>query len=248
MKDIRPHRFPPLAQAAAAGRQAGQSVDRYQQLLADGFRQGMDEGFSAGREAGLAEGMAEGRASGHEEGMRIGREEAMKQAQDAFGKIAQPLDAMLAQLAQMQADYQLAQRKEVVDLVARVARQVIRCELALQPAQLLALVDETLAAIPPTRKVIEVYLNPEDLQRIRDIDAPRAARWKLLADARLDAGECLVKAGDHEADAGCAQRLAACVEQVRAQLLDGSEAPAPTDQTDAGDADAGAPALAKEAA
>jgi flagellar assembly protein FliH len=246
MKDIRPHRFPPLAQATAAGRQAGQSADRYQQLLADGFSQGMDEGFGAGREAGLAEGIAEGRISGHEEGLRIGREEALKRAQDGFDRIAQPLDAMLAQLEQMQADYQLAQRKELVDLVARVARQVIRCELALQPAQLLALVDETLAAIPPTRKVIEVYLNPEDLQRIRDIDAPRAARWKLLADARLDAGECLVKAGDHEADAGCAQRLAACVEQVRTQLLDGSEAAHPRDEADAGDA--GSTALAKEAA
>lgn len=226
MSGVRPHRFPPLAQIAA-GRADGQSAAQYQQSLADGFRQGMDEGYRVGRESGLADGLAEGRESGRQEGLQAGREEALRQTLASFEQLARPLDAMLERLQGLQADYQTALRKEVVDLVARVARQVIRCELALQPAQLLSLVDETLAAMPPTRQGIEVHLNPEDLKRISDIDAPRAARWHLVADPRLELGECLVKAGDHEADAGCAQRLAACVEQVRAQLLDGGDASPP---------------------
>lgn len=238
MNGVRPHRFPPLAQIAA-GQHAGQSAAQYQQSLADGFRQGMDEGYRAGHESGHADGLAEGREAGRREGLRSGRDEAMQQTKASFEQLARPLDAMLERLETLQADYQSALRKEVVDLVARVARQVIRCELVLQPAQLMALVDETLAAMPPTRKGIEVHLNPEDLQRISDIDAPRAQRWKLVPDPRLESGECLVKAGDHEADAGCAQRLAACVEQVRAQLLDGAEALAPA---------AAAPAPAMEAA
>ena len=39
-----------------------------------------------------------------------------------------------------------------------------------------------------------------------------------LADPRLEPGECRVKAGDHEVDAGCQGRLAACMEQVRDAL------------------------------
>ena len=36
----------------------------------------------------------------------------------------------------------------------------------------------------------------------------------LVADARLESGECRIKAGDNEVDAGCLQRLEACMEQV----------------------------------
>ena len=109
-------------------------------------------------------------------------------------------------------------RSSVVDLVAKVARQVIRAELALQPVQLLALVDETLASMPPTREEIDVFLNPEELKRISELDPKRAKRWNLIADARLDAGECRIKAGDNEVDAGCHQRLSACMDQVSSHL------------------------------
>jgi len=127
---------------------------------------------------------------------------------------------MLKSLKKLRSDYRAAQRKEVVDLVAKVARQVIRAELALQPVQMLALVDETVAAMPATRADIEVFLNPEELNRIRELDPKRAKRWSLIADARLEPGECRVRSGHHEVDAGCQQRLVACIEQVRAQLVD----------------------------
>ncbi len=73
----------------------------------------------------------------------------------ALDRLARPVDAILRDLKKVRADYREAQRKEVVDLVAKVARQVIRAELALQPVQLLALVDETLASMPPTREEID---------------------------------------------------------------------------------------------
>jgi flagellar assembly protein FliH len=98
--------------------------------------------------------------------------------------------------------------------------------LALQPAQLLTLVDETLAAMPPVREGVEVYMNPRELQRILEVDPERASRWSLIPDSRLEPGECRINADGHEADAGCRQRLAACIDQVRAQLLDESEEPA----------------------
>ncbi len=69
------------------------------------------------------------------------------------------------------------------------------------------------------KKNVEVYLNAEDLGRIRELDAKVAARWNLIADAGLEPGECRITAGKHEADAGCRQRLTACMEQVAAQLL-----------------------------
>lgn len=225
MKAWRAHRFPPLPQLAAGG-PAG-SPAQLQASLADGFQQGLERGYREGYDSGLADARAAGLAEGREQGLREGREAGLRAARADFERLAQPLDAMLAGLAGLQADYQSALRKEVVELVGKVARQVIRCELALQPVQLLALVDETLATMPPAREGVEVYLNPEELQRITELDPERAARWPLIADPRLEPGECRVRADGHEADAGCRQRLAACMEQVGAQLLpaaDGVEA------------------------
>lgn len=215
MKNPRPHRFPPLAQLLSASRaQAGEGME--QPSFADAFQEGLDRGYREGYESGLQSGRQDGFAEGRGEGAEAGRREALER----FSLVAGPVDAILDGLKQLQQDYQSALRKEVVELVAKVARQVIRCELALQPVQLLSLVDETLAAMPPSPEGVEVHLNPEELGRIRELDPERAGRWNLVADPRMEAGECRIKAGNREADAGCRQRLAACMEQVSAQLLD----------------------------
>lgn len=227
MKHYRPYRFPALRQAVpAAVRQSGR-VEEWQASRDEGFRQGLDEGYQEGHRSGFENGRAEGQAEGCRLGLQQSREQAREEMQAAFDAAMRPVEALHQRLEQLRADYQSAQRKEVIELVRRIARQVIRCELTLQPVQLLALVDETLAAMPPVADGgVEVFLNPEDLRRIRDIDPKRFRNWTLLADARLESGECRVKAGDQEVDAGCNQRLAACMTQVSAQLLEPAE-PAP---------------------
>jgi flagellar assembly protein FliH len=218
MKVFRPYRFPPLAQFAgersADGARLADTEGQWQASVSEGFEQGQRDGYDAGMERGREDGFA----AGHAEGLQRGRDMARVEAQAHFEQLAKPVDALFKGLKKLRTDFRAAQRKEVVELVAKVARQVIRAELALQPAQMLTLVDETLASMPPTREEIDVYLNPEELKRIVELDPKRAKRWNLMADARLDAGECRIRAGDEEVDAGCHQRLAAVMEQVDAQL------------------------------
>jgi flagellar assembly protein FliH len=226
VKTWRPHRFLPLAEVmeAAASASGTPLSPQLQSSRADGFQQGLDRGYREGHESGLNDGRKSGVQQGREEGRRQGADAGRREALERFESLVAPVDAMFEGLKNLQADYQSALRKEVVELVAKVARQVIRCELALQPAQLLTLVDETLATMPHApESAIEVYLNEGDLQRIREIDQARAPRWNLLADAHLEPGECRVKAGNREADAGCRQRLSACMEQISTQLLPQSE-------------------------
>ena len=74
------------------------------------------------------------------------------------------------------------------------------------------------SADPPAfRDVTDAFLPSTRHQREASPD--RASRWTLIPDPRLEPGECRVRAGGREADAGCRQRLAACMEQVSAQLL-----------------------------
>jgi len=220
MKQFRPYHFPPLAQfianGAAKGAQSSSSApnDDWQSAVADGYRQGQREGY----EVGLDEGRADGYDAGHVEGVERGVDEGRQQALAELEKMAKPVEAMLRSLKKMKTEFRNAQRKEVVDLVGKIARQVIRAELALQPVQMLNLVDEALAAMPPTRDDVEVFMNPEELKRIQELDPKRAKKWNLMADPALEAGECRVRAGDHEVDAGCQGRLAACMTQVHESL------------------------------
>jgi len=216
MKQFRPYHFPPLAQfLAASGSASPASISTtaeqdWQGAMADGFRQGQQDGYDVGVEQGRSDGFD----AGHAEGLARGIEEGRQQALAELEAMSKPVDAMLRALKKLKTEFKNAQRKEVVDLVGKIARQVIRAELALQPVQMLALVDEALAAMPPTRDEVEVLLNPEELKRIQELDPKRAKKWNLLADPSLEPGECRVKAGDHEVDAGCQGRLAACMDQV----------------------------------
>lgn len=228
MKQFRPYHFPPLAQFVAASGSSSPSASSanaeadWQGAMADGFRQGQQDGY----DVGVEQGRSEGYDAGHAEGLARGIEEGRQQALAELEAMAKPVDAMLRGLKKLKTEYKNAQRKEVVDLVGKIARQVIRAELALQPVQMLALVDEALSAMPPTRDEVEVMLNPEEMKRIQELDPKRAKKWNLLADPALEPGECRVRAGDHEVDAGCQGRLAACMEQVREGL-------AATDQEEA---------------
>jgi flagellar assembly protein FliH len=224
MKQFRPYHFPPLAQFIAAGlaKRAQSSTsssatspdEDWQSAIADGYRQGQREGY----EVGLDEGRNDGYDAGHAEGVERGVAEGRQQALTELEQMSKPVDAMLRSLKKLKAEFRNAQRKEVVDLVGKIARQVIRAELALQPVQMLNLVDEALAAMPPTRDEVEVFMNPEELKRIQELDPKRAKKWNLMADPTLDLGECRVRAGDHEVDAGCQGRLAACMAQVSESL------------------------------
>jgi flagellar assembly protein FliH len=217
MKNHRPHRFPPLSQIGQA-LPPGASA-QLQRSHAEAFEEGMERGYREGYDSGIERGRQDGLGLGREEGLRAGIEEGRSESLARFETLAVPLDAALSDLRQLQTEYQTALRKEMVELVAKVARQVIRGELALQPVQLLSLVDETLTTMPPAREGVEVYLNPEELERIVELAPERAAAWTLIPDPRLEPGECRVKVDGREADAGCRQRLAACMEQVGAQLL-----------------------------
>jgi flagellar assembly protein FliH len=225
----RSHRFAPLTELT--GTEAWQAgVPEHlsasmQAATADGFQRGMDRGYREGQDSGHRDGLAKGLAEGRAQGQREGTEKALQDARAQFETLARPIESLLAQLQGLQEDYQSALRKEVVDLVARVAREVIRCELVLQPGQLLTLVDETLATMPrASKRTTQIALNDKDLERIREIDPKRASRWNLVGDPHLESGECRIRTADREVDAGCRQRLAACLGQVNDQLLPDDDA------------------------
>jgi len=250
MSSLRPHRFPPLLQVrqGVAAPVHGMDGAQLQAALAQGFQEGLDKGYAEGRAQGLASGQDEVRRQAEREGRQQGQVQARQETLAALSGPLAAVERLASEWEQLQAEFRAAMRRDVVDLVERVARQVIRAELTLRPAQLLSLVDETLAGMPTVdRRAVVAFLNPEDLKRLTDLAPERLKGWTLHADAHLGEGECRVVANGHEADAGCSQRLEACMEQVRAQVYEDADAsvvgsPDTTDVADAPVAVAGSAA------
>ncbi|AGA88640.1 flagellar assembly protein FliH [Stutzerimonas stutzeri] len=211
----RPFRFPPRVKtpAQAAAGFAGDPA-ALQRAVADGFQEGIDKGYREGLEQGREAGHREGFQRGVEDGKALGLEEGRQQGRRAFDEAGRPLDRLIEAFEGFRQEYEQARREELLELVQKVARQVIRCELTLHPTQLLTLAEEALNAMPGDQEDVRIQLNPEECARIRELAPERAAAWRLVPDEKLALGECRVLTAQAEADIGCQQRLDSCMETL----------------------------------
>ncbi|MCQ4263217.1 flagellar assembly protein FliH [Stutzerimonas stutzeri] len=211
----RPFRFPPRVKTPAqtAADLAGDPA-ALQRAVADGFQEGIDKGYREGLEQGREAGHREGFQRGVEDGKALGLEEGRLQGRRAFDEAGQPLDRLIEAFEGFRQEYEQARREELLELVQKVARQVIRCELTLHPTQLLTLAEEALNAMPGDQEDVRIQLNPEECARIRELAPERATAWRLVPDEKLALGECRVLTAQAEADIGCQQRLDSCMETL----------------------------------
>ncbi|OWF82009.1 flagellar assembly protein FliH [Yersinia rohdei] len=220
--NVRVHQFPPLRQNRQNRQSEGElAMDpvEYQKQLMEGFQEGVSQGFSKGLAEGKEEGYQAGIRQGHEDGVAQGRVEGRKAESGRFNDAIEPFTGYIAKMHDYFRNYETRRRDELLQLVEKVTRQVIRCELALQPAQLLALVEEALAAQPAAPTQLKVYLNPTELGRIKDVAPEKVQQWGLVADADMVSGECRVVTDTTEIDVGCQHRLDQCVDALKSSLL-----------------------------
>ncbi|WP_082008580.1 flagellar assembly protein FliH [Photobacterium gaetbulicola] len=213
------------------------------------FNQGFQQGMTRGHEEGLQQGIEQGQQQGFEQGLLQGREQGVAQGieegQAQFVQATQPFARVYQQAAELFAEHERRQREQVCELVQKVAQQVIRCELALQPQQILALVDETLESLPGEPLGLKVKMAKEEFTHLEKVASDKISEWNIVCDDSLRQGECRVVTKNAEADAGCEQRLETCMAAVKGHLLDeqvvvegnseadsaGSEQASSTDQT-----------------
>lgn len=218
------HKFPPLRKR----HQAQHRPDEQHPVMDDtalqaqfqqGFQDGLNSGFAQGLEEGKSEGYQEGLRLGFDEGVRKGRSEGKVQARQQFLEAAHPLDSIIASMETFMANYEQRRREELLQLVEKVTRQVIRCELTLHPTQILTLVEEALSALPQQPEQVKVMLNSDEHRRISEAEPEKVSLWGLTADPDLPPGECRVITNTTEMDVGCQHRLDQCMDALKANLL-----------------------------
>ncbi len=219
-KGWRPYRFPPRANfnSNLQTDQWNGDPETIQRAIADGFQEGSEKGYQQGLVQGQEEGQRDGFAQGHSEGLLRGREEGRLEGRQIFETASEPLELVSEQLNNFLQEFERKRRQELLELVKKVAQQVIRCELTLHPTQLLNLAEEALAAMPTEQSDVHILLNPEEYVRIKDLAPGRAAAWRLVPDDKLALGECRIVTAQTEVDIGCQQRLDSCIDTLSEHL------------------------------
>jgi flagellar assembly protein FliH len=186
---------------------AGISAGQLESIVRDAAREGREEGYREGFARGEREGLEQGRAEGIAAGRLI--------IEDAAARLARLLAALQQPLAGQQQELADA----MLELVTRIARGVIRTELALQPDSIRGVVREALAALPVGAADVRVRVAPQDLALLGEFGAPGQG-WSLEADPALESGDCRIESRESVVDYAVSGRF----EQLVAQLL-GAHAP-----------------------
>jgi len=160
--------------------------------------------LAALREAARAEGYTEGMAAGRVEGEQAcGR---MKQLAESFSSTLDNLDFRLADM--------------VLELALDVARQVVAGELAARPERILDVVNLALKQMAETSREARLLLNPDDAALVRPhLDQVLDKnRLRIVEDARIVRGGCLIETSQGDLDATLPARWRQVVQVLGSNL------------------------------
>lgn len=191
-----------------------------QEQYSQGFQLGMTKGYEEGQKEGVEKGQVQGFEEGLLKGQQQGIEQGIAEGKKEFLTASVPFSGMVEKVERLFIEQERRQRELVCELVQKVAQQVIRCELALQPQQILALVEETLETLPSEPQGIKVLMAQEEFAQIEKVASEKIAEWNIVCDPNLRQGDCRIITKTAEADAGCELRLETCMNSVKEHLLD----------------------------
>ncbi len=170
------------------GRRPGKTVAEIEEVE----RRAYEEAFAQGREAGLAAARAES-------------EQQIKQLKAQVAQLDRVLGTLGAPLQQMNAEVE----QQLLSLAVTIGRQLVRRELKTDPAQVIAIIRETVSLLPAAARDVRVHLHPEDAAVVRErLAATTADRaWTIVEDPVLTRGGCKVTTDTALIDARVETRL-----------------------------------------
>ena len=177
----------------------GSREERRAAASEESVRLALKEAEARGYEAGMARARAETSAR------LAALEERVKRLDAALGLLARPLE-------QLDADIE----SELAQLALGVGKQLARRELRAEPAQVIAILRESLALLPAAAREVRVHLHPEDAATVREhLSAPAADRaWTIVEDPTLSRGGCVIHSQSSRIDARLEARIAAVAASV----------------------------------
>jgi flagellar assembly protein FliH len=210
---VKDTREPPVNQSSNSQKKipALPTVNDIEQMQRMAFEEASKQGWQEGYEKGLEQGRTEGLEQGRKKGLEDGRAELdlkIHKLQDLIGLLVEPLKKL-----------DLEVEEELVALAVSIARQLVRRELKTENDQIVAVVRESVRALPAYARKVKISIHPDDAELVRSalhVDDAKA-KWELQEDPLLTRGGCRVDTETSRIDATVENRL----NQVIAAVLGG---------------------------
>ncbi|MCF7981877.1 MAG: flagellar assembly protein FliH [Pseudomonadales bacterium] len=133
------------------------------------------------------------RQQAHEEGLALGKREGLRLAQAEVNEKLAQLDRIMGQLMHPLAEQDADLEKALVKLAGSIAQTVVQTSIELDGDRLLKIIQQALAQLPDASQHIRVIVHPKDAELIKRASAPASEDWKIIADASLLNGGCIIK-------------------------------------------------------
>lgn len=187
--------------ATVQARRPGKTVAEIEEVE----RRAYEEAFAKGREAGLAAARAE-----TEQGLEKLKAQVAR-FEGTIETLAQPLQMMNEDVEQ-----------QLLALAVTIARHLVRRELKIDPAQVIAIIRETVALLPAAARDVRVHLHPEDATIVRErLATPTGDRaWTIVEDPVMTRGGCKVTTDTALIDARMETRVSEVIAAVLGEERD----------------------------
>jgi flagellar assembly protein FliH len=151
-------------------------------------------------------------ARGYEAGMAKATTEMKGRIAELDGKIKK-LDSLLQFIGRPLQELDADVEKILLHLALAVGKQLARRELRIDPAQVIAIIRESLAELPSATREIRVHLHPDDAAIVRERrTAPVNEQvWTIVEDPTMSRGGCIVRTEHSQIDARLDSRINAVI-------------------------------------
>lgn len=156
--------------------------------------------------------LTEARQQGFDEGLEQGRQQSSRERD----QLRQLLHELTAHHQQVQQHLATA----VLQLAMDLTRHLLRSELYLKPEHIVSLVQDMMQALPQPAGHPRLHLQPDDAALVHqqlgsELDV---LGWKLVPDASLQRGDCLIETHHGELNATLATRWAQLCDSLGQKL------------------------------
>jgi flagellar assembly protein FliH len=183
--------------------------------------QQMSDIVQAAEQEGFAQGYNQGQQQGYQEGYQQGQERGGEDIRQQLSREQQTFASLVQALQEPINRQDDALETLLLTMVERLSRAVVERDLATQPADIIALVHQSVAALPTPGNDITLHLNQAEHDGVQRYAQEHGYSWRLQVDPTIAAGGVKVSTPISVVDNTLERRLDEVLERfIQRQDLD----------------------------
>lgn len=162
----------------------------------------------------------------HEEAYQRGFEEGLAAGNAEVQARVERLDRLLMALGRPLHDLDHSVERELLELAAALARQILHRELKHDPGHIITVVQDCLDVLPGSAREVALHLNPKDVALITKYLSGDSRRpWRVEEDSTLEQGSLRISSDSSQIDGRVHVRLKEIIAAAIAGLSDSEQTP-----------------------